>query len=74
MAQPQRVGLPGGPQVAQQIDRVGIKQPDIRHIRDRQGEPGALQQPGAIAQIRERGDARGGAAGQRRLGFGQGGA
>ena len=67
----QRVRLPRRAQIAQQRERIGVEQPQFLHVRDRQREPGALQQRGAVAQIGERRHPRRGAAGQCRLGLGQ---
>ena len=49
-----RIRLPGCPQIGQQRQRIGIKQPNIVHIRHRQREPRPLQQMGAIAQFGKR--------------------
>src|SRR5271157_2056662 len=71
VAPDQRVGLPVGPQVAQQPERVGVAERDVLAVDDRQREAGPLQQPGTVPQLGERRDAGRHAAGDLGLGLGQ---
>src|SRR5438309_102587 len=38
IALPERIGFPGGAQLPEQRERIGVEQLDLLHIRDRQGE------------------------------------
>ncbi len=68
------VGFAGGAQFVQQGERVAVQAFDVFDIGDGGCQAGALQEAGAVAQIREGGDARVHRAGDGVLGFQKGGA